>query len=133
MTADDQLSEAEQTGKALVRRLIDEVMNQGRLDLLDELYTPAMARQARAWVEPFLRSFSDLDMRIVTLVAEGELVVGRFTCSATHTGPWLGHPPTGKRFVNVAEVYFFRVRGERIASAWGIEDTADRLRQLGLT
>jgi len=71
-------------------------------------------------------------MRIVELVAEGETVAGRFACSGTHTGEWLGHPPTGGRFTDVAEVYLFRVVDERIVRAWGLEDTADRLRQLGL-
>jgi hypothetical protein len=31
----------------------------------------------------------------------------------------------------VAEVYFFRVVDGRIIRAWGLEDTAERLRQLG--
>jgi predicted ester cyclase len=44
----------------------------------------------------------------------------------------MGHAPTGRRFSDVAEVYFFRVSDGRITSAWGLEDTAERLRQLGL-
>jgi hypothetical protein len=43
-----------------------------------------------------------------------------------------GHPPTGRRFENVDEVYIFRFSGDRIAGVWGIEDTLDRFRQLGL-
>jgi predicted ester cyclase len=117
----------------VVRRLIDEVMNQRNLDVLDELYVPRMAAAARRWVEPFLNSFSDVQMRIVELVLEGETVVGRFSCSGTHTGTWLGHGPTGRRFTNVAEVYFFVVVNGRITRAWGLEDTVDRLRQLGLS
>ena len=53
-------------------------------------------------------------------------------CSATHSGEWRGHPPTGRRFENVDEVYFFTFEDERIAQAWGLEDTLGRLRQLGL-
>jgi predicted ester cyclase len=118
--------------KYVVRRLIDEVMNNGDLGVLEELYAPRLSPAARGWVEPFLASFSDVHMRIVELIAEGETVVGRFACSGTHTGAWLGHPATGRRFSNVAEVYFFRVVDGRIVRAWGLEDTADRLRQLGL-
>jgi steroid delta-isomerase-like uncharacterized protein len=119
-------------GKALVRRLIDEVMNQRRLDVVNEIYSPAMAVRARAWIAPFLDSFSDVEMRIVDLVAEEDRVVGRFTCSGTHIGNWRGHPPTNKRFTNVAEVYFFEIQNGRIAEAWGLEDTWTRIRQLGL-
>jgi hypothetical protein len=32
----------------------------------------------------------------------------------------------------VDEVYFFRVEGDRIAGFWGVEDSLDRYRQLGL-
>jgi predicted ester cyclase len=118
--------------KQVVRRLIAEVMNKSNLAALDEFYSPRLAPAARRWVEPFLQSFSDVEMRVVELVAEGETVVGRFACSGTHSQPWLGHPATGRRFRDVAEVYFFRVVDGRITWVWGLEDTADRLHQLGL-
>lgn len=118
--------------KQVVRRLVNEVMNRADLGGLDALYSPRLVSAAREWVEPFFASFSDVHMRIVELVAEGETVVGRFACSATHTGNWLGHPTTGRRFEGVAEVYFFRVVDGRIIRVWGLEDTHERLRQLGL-
>jgi predicted ester cyclase len=118
--------------KALVRRLVEEVMNEGRVDVLPEIYTDRLATAARKWIEPFLASFADVEMRIVEIVAEGDRIVGRFTCSGTHVGPWLGHPATGRRFHDVPEVYFFTIRDGRIAAAWGLEDTFDRLRQLGI-
>jgi predicted ester cyclase len=119
--------------KQVVRRLIEEVMNNGDPSALDELYAPRLVSAARRWIEPFLDSFSDVQMRIVELVAEGETVAGRFACSGTHTSTWQGHAATGRRFIDVAEVYFFRVVDGRITRAWGVEDTADRQRQLGLS
>jgi predicted ester cyclase len=71
-------------------------------------------------------------MRIVDLIAEADQVVGRFTCSGTHQGSWRGHPPTGRRFTNIAEVYIFRIRDRKIVHAWGIEDTHTRMEQLRL-
>jgi hypothetical protein len=35
--------------KAVVRRLIEEGMNAGRLEVLDEVYTPRMATGGRRW------------------------------------------------------------------------------------
>jgi len=119
--------------KSVVRRLIEEVMNRGRLDVIDEIYTPQMAPAARRWIAPFRESFPDVQMEIVELIAEGEKVAGRFRCSATNLGPWRGQPPTGRRFERVDEVYIFRVRDGRITEAWGIEDTRSRERQLGLS
>jgi predicted ester cyclase len=118
--------------KELARRLIDDVVNAGEAAALDELCTPAMADLAKDWVGPFRRSFPDVRMETVQMLAEGDTVVGRFKCSATHAGDWRGHPPTGRRFEDVDEVYFFRIEDGRIAEVWGLEDNASRLRQLGL-
>jgi predicted ester cyclase len=118
--------------KDLVRRFIDEVMNAGRLDLIDAFYSPELAPAARRWIEPFRVSFPDMRMEIVDLIAEGDKVVGRFTCSGTHLADWLGHAPTGKRFTRVDEVGIFRIEDGRIVHAWSIEDTMRRLKQLGL-
>ena len=119
-------------GKDAVRRWVAEMVGEGDLDVADELFSPDLAASARQWVAPFRASFSDVRMQVVALVAEGDQVAGRFRCSGTHTGTWLDHPPTGRRF-DVDEVYFFRVDGDRIVEMWGLEDTAERLRQLGLT
>ena len=120
------------TGKELVQRLIHEVVNGGRLELIDDLFSPEMAETARVWFGAFRQSFPDLEMTVVETVEEGDRVVGRFLCSATHLGEWRGHPPTGRRFEDVDEVYFFRVADGRIVEGWGIEDTLGRFRQLGL-
>jgi predicted ester cyclase len=119
--------------KHVVRRLVDEVLNGGNLAALDELYSPEMAPSARRWIEPFLASFSDVHMRVEDLIAEDDRVAARFRCSGTHTGTWLGHPATGRRFTDIDEVYLFHLANGRITRAWGLEDTPRRLRQLGLT
>jgi predicted ester cyclase len=122
----------EERNKEVIRRAIDEVINGGRMELVDELYGSEIASSVRAWIAPFRGSFPDVHMDVIELIAEGDKVVGRFACSGTHRGEWRGHPPTGRRFERVDEVYFFRLRDGRIVEAWGLEDTADRLRQLGL-
>jgi predicted ester cyclase len=118
--------------KAIVHRLVTEVLNGGRLDVIDELYAPVLAQEARAWIAPFRASFPDVRMDVIELIAEGETVVGRFACSATHTGEWLGHPPTGRRFEAIDEVGIYRFQDGLIVSAWGLEDNLARLEQLGL-
>ena len=122
----------QEPNKAVVRRLVDEVVNAGRLDVIDELYAPALAPRARRWIAPFLGSFPDAHMDIVELVAEGDTVVGRFRCAGTHLGTWRGHAPTGRRFAHIDEVYIFHFDDGRIVRAWGLEDTLRRLEQLGL-
>jgi predicted ester cyclase len=127
----DELTEQERN-KEVVRRAIDEIINGGRMELVDELYAPEIASGVKSWIAPFRASFPDVHMDVIDLVAEGDRVVGRFACSGTHEGEWRGHPPTGRRFERVDEVYFFRLQDGMIAESWGVENTADRLRQLGL-
>jgi hypothetical protein len=110
--------------KAVVRQLVLEVLNGGRLEVIDELYAPELAPATKRWNAPFRASFPDVQMEIVELIAEGDKVVGRFTCSATHLGEWLGHGPTGRRFERVGEVSIFRLREGRIIHAWSLEDTS---------
>jgi predicted ester cyclase len=125
--------------RAVVAAVVDRVLNGGDLDAVDELFTPELAPSAKAWVAPFRESFPDVHMATVALIAESNTeedaatgaVAGRFRCSGTHLGDWLGHPGTGRRFVDVDEVYFFTVRDGRIAAWWGLEDNEDRFRQLG--
>jgi predicted ester cyclase len=118
--------------KRIVQRWIDAAINSGDLDAAADLCTPRAARRTRAWVAPFREAFPDVRMDTVELITEGDTVAGRFVCSATHLGEWQGHEPTGRRFERVDEVYFFRIEAALIASFWGIEDSASRLRQLGL-
>ncbi|MGN6175256.1 MAG: ester cyclase [Streptosporangiaceae bacterium] len=122
-----------EANKAVVRRLVEEVFNGGHLELIDELYAPELAPVTKDWIAPFRASFPDVHMETVELIAEGDKVVGRFTCSATHLGAWLGQAPTGRRFEHVDEVWIFRFRDGKIVHAWPLEDTLGRLRQLGLT
>jgi predicted ester cyclase len=119
-------------GKALLRRLIDEVINLGRLEVTDELFSPELAAAARESDAAFRAAFSEWHMELVELLAEDDKVVGRFRCSGTHTGPWLGIAATGRRFEQVDEVAILRVQDGRFIDYWALEDTAGRLRQLGI-
>jgi predicted ester cyclase len=119
--------------KRAVRQWIDAAINTGDLDRAAELSTERAARRTRSWVPPFRAAFPDVRMEEVELIGEGETIVGRFTCSATHRGEWRGHAATGRRFEDVDEVYFFHFEGERISDFWGLEDTASRVRQLGMS
>jgi hypothetical protein len=118
--------------KAVVRRLVKEVLNGGRMAVIDELYALALAPEATAWIAPFRASFPDVHMEVVALIAEDDRVVGRFTCSGTHLGEWLGYPPTGRRFEAIDEVSIYCLRNGRIVEAWALEDNLGRLEQLGL-
>ena len=71
----DQRSTRRRTGwnernKAVVRRLVAEVLNGGRLEVIPELYAPGIAAAAREWIAPFRASFPDVRMEVIDLIAE---------------------------------------------------------------
>ena len=83
---------AAEQNKLLVRRLVEDEVNQGNLDVLDEVADGEIALAARVdW--PFRDSFPDFQMEIVDLVAEREQVAAHFRCSGTHLGEWMAIRP----------------------------------------
>jgi hypothetical protein len=55
--------------KDIVRRWVDEMINQGRLDVADQVCSSGRAHEVKEWVAPFRASFPDVTMRTVTLLA----------------------------------------------------------------
>jgi predicted ester cyclase len=113
----------------LVHRLVDEVINIGDLDVLDELCTPSLAPKLRRAFREFRSAFPDWHQDVREFVTDGHTVVARMRCTGHHQGEWQGLAPTG-RPMRVDEVYFFRVADHRITGLWGLEDTWTRMRQL---
>jgi predicted ester cyclase len=71
----------------------------------------------KAVVEDNHRAASDFQVRILIQIAEGDLVATRWEFSATQTGPYLGHPPTGKR-ATWTGVQIDRVENGKIVESW---------------
>jgi predicted ester cyclase len=116
--------------KALVRQLVDKVINGGELDLVEELFAPELAEPIRQAFTSFRAAFPDWREEIVDMVAEGDKIAVRFRCSGTFQGEFMGAKPNGRR-QEVDEVFFLRVQDGRFVEYWGLEDNLTRLRQLG--
>ena len=101
------MSTAEEN-KAQFRRTYEELLNQGILDVADELVAPDFLNheappernrgpESMRGLATMLRTaFPDLHFTIEELVGEGNTVAGRVTLSGTHEGPLMGMPPTGR-------------------------------------
>jgi predicted ester cyclase len=122
---------AREANKALVRRLVDEVINAGDTNAVDEFFVPGLAPHMRRLFGSFRLAFPDWREEVVELVAEDDRVAGRFRCYGTHQGEFLGAAPTGRR-QEVDEVFFMRIEGGRFVSFWALEDNGARSWQLGL-
>src|SRR5215212_9822231 len=115
----------------MVRRMVEAINAGEEAAAVDDLFAPRAARRVKRLFAEFRKAFPDWREEIVQLVAEGDTVAGRFGCSGTHRGEFLGEAPTGKRMA-VEEVFFLRAEDGRFVDFWALEDSLGRMRQLGL-
>jgi predicted ester cyclase len=86
-----------------------------------------------AWFwEQFGHSFSDLDRDVIETIATPTKLITIMNLSGTHTGDFLGHAATGKRFT-VRNVQVMGFRDGKACDRWGSTDELGILQQLGLT
>lgn len=82
------------------------------------------------WTEVFA-AFPDLKVVMHDIVAEHDRVACRFEYTATHQGPFLGIPATG-RTVNFQSIDIWRVEDGLLAEHWDQLNMDDLFRQLGV-
>ena len=105
-------------------------------DLIDRNPLPGQpARRAgEIWTAKMIRkAFPDARFEADVVVSDGEYVIGRWTMTATDTGPFdlFGLPPTG-RPVTMTGQEIFRAREGRFVEVWHQEDVGGMLNALGL-
>jgi predicted ester cyclase len=90
-----------------------------------------LARQvSRQFAQRFRAAFPDLRLEVEAIVAEGDLVVARWTISGTHSGPWAEVSATDCA-VRFAGVNFFRIAQRKIAEIWNVRDDLGLREQIG--
>jgi predicted ester cyclase/hemerythrin-like domain-containing protein len=119
-----------QRDAAAARAVADKAFADG---FIDHDGTGEATRDREAWqaavLDAVFAGFSDIEVRIEHLLAQGDLVAVRYVFSGRHTGPFLGRAATGRR-IRHTENEIFRVAGGRIAESWGEGDWVGTLRQL---
>ena len=132
------MSESEQ----LFRRLIEEGFNGGDLTVADAVTSPDLAEHqdfgphhapgaegVRAVISSLRRAFSDFHLQIEATAVSGDTVWARLTATGTHDGPFMGHPPTGRR-MRATVFDAIRVADGRMVEHWGVPDRLSVLYQL---
>ena len=121
----------EDKNKDMVRRMVEAINAGEEAEAVKELFASRTARRVGRLSAEFRSAFPKRHEEIVQLIAEGDAVAGRFRCSGTHRGEFLGEDPTGKR-MEVEEVFFMRAEDGRFVDFWALEDSLNRMRHLGL-
>ena len=134
---------AEAGNKAVIRRFIDEVLNEKQLGVADEIVAEDFVeldplpgqRQGREGLKEVLAmmsaAFPDINWLVEEMVGEGEKVVTRFTWTGTHRGTFLGVPATGNS-VAVKGVVIDRLVGGMMTDSRILMDTMGMMQQLGV-
>ena len=135
MSADD--------NRAVVRRFIDEVFNQGNLSVAEEVLSPDYIHHDPATGEAgsgidgleelvnyYRQAFPDFQVTVEDQIATEDRVVERWTGRGTHRGDLKGTAATGKS-IQASGISIHRISGGKIAETWTIFDSASMLRQIG--
>lgn len=129
--------------KAAVKRFYDEVVNQARMELIDDLVAPNFVEHeqfpgltndregVKQFFEIMRKAFPDLRIDAHDLLAEGDKVVARATMSGTHQGEFMGVPATGRK-ISVAVIDLVQLEQGKDVAHWGLTDTMSMLQQIGV-
>jgi steroid delta-isomerase-like uncharacterized protein len=131
-----------QDNSAIVRRFVDEVINQGKMgsaeefvweDVVEQVPLPGQGPGLEG-LKDVLRgmrsAFPDIDFSIKEQVCEGDKVVSRFEWTGTHKAEFMGVPATGRQ-VRVWGVVIDRLEAGRIKDTRILMDALGLMMQLG--
>lgn len=127
---------------AIARQWHEDVINQRNPAVLDAILADTVVHHAaggypeemdaagvKAMMADFLRAFSDLSYSFDIWVADGGMVVERYTATGTHDGQLGALAPSGRK-ATWTGVNIFRIECGRIAEVWSEVDALSRNRQL---
>lgn len=128
--------------QAIVRRYCDEVVNEGNVAILDELWAKDLINHGlapglvqgvegvRQLLTRYHTAFPDLKFTIEDMITEDDKVAIRLTMTGTHKGELLGIAPSGNR-VDVMTIAIYRFDGGKIVETWGVRDNLKLMQQIG--
>jgi predicted ester cyclase len=120
-----------------------EIFNQGKLQLIDELFAPTYVERSpqggiaptregfKQFVTSLRTAFPDLHYTIDDSIEAGDKFVTRLTASGTMRGEFAGMPATGKR-ATWTEIHIVRVTNEQVVEHWGLIQELGMMVQLGV-
>jgi predicted ester cyclase len=85
----------------------------------------------KAFFTGWLAAFPDTHVVVEDSLTSGDTLVGRFTYTATHTGPFLGIAGTGNRII-MRSIDIWRVREGKFIEHWDELNLLEVFQQLGV-
>ncbi len=129
--------------KACARKIPEELFNQGKLAIADEVIAadyvehvstpgfPGGVAGLKQFVTALRAAFPDFHYTVDEEIAEGDKVVQRLTAQGTMQGAFAGMPPSGKH-ATWTEIHISRLAGGKLVEHWANIDQLGMLQQLGM-
>ena len=120
--------------KAIVRRFLEEVLNERNLMALEQYVSADAADHlngSMAWYL-VLSAFPDFRLTIEHMIADGENVTVLASFSGTHRSSLMGIAPTGKG-VTSRVAFNFRVAEQKIVESWMEFEPWGLMQQVGVS
>ncbi len=114
--------------KAMVQRLYEDVWNRNDPAAAADIF--AQPSGAQAYVSQFRAAFPDVHRTVLTMVAEGDVVMTHWTARAAHLGQWHDLAATGAR-VRWTGVTIAHVADGKIVADQTVWDALGLLEQTG--
>ena len=142
------MSELSVDPKQLIVRFVEELWNERRLDVADEIFADdCVTHQLRSGVpvdavrrgpqaikehiEGWIASFPHLRFSVEQMLSEGDRVVTQLLMEGTHQGSWLGIPASGKQ-IQIRMFTVHRIAQGKIVEDWVLVESLGLFQQLGL-
>ena len=137
----------EDANKFLVRRFLEEIWNDRRLHVADEVFAsdcvshqlrsggeltmPRGPQEIKRHITEWLEAFPDIRFTIERILAEADYVMTNCLAKGTHLGNWHGIPATGKE-ITIQMSVVHRIEEEKIVEDWVLVDFLGVFQQLGI-
>ena len=129
--------------KALIRRIFEEIINQKRVDVIDELFDENFVdhgpggqdlhgrEEFRSVIRMWLASVPDVRCEVSHVIEEDDTLGWVVRTTGTHTGDALGFPATGKQ-IDTLSANIGVVRNGRAVEHWSEQGMLAMLQQVGV-
>ena len=133
----------QKNNEQLIKRYFEEVWNDGKLDVLDEIISPDYINHNPGMPNPvpgpeglkpiiagIRKAFPDLKYVIKNMVISDNQVAVHTIMQGTHAGDFFGIAPTDK-IIKVSQMQIERIANNKIIEHWRVTDELTLLKQLG--
>jgi steroid delta-isomerase-like uncharacterized protein len=128
--------------KAAMRRIYQEVWNQGNFEVLDEIVSPdyvghlptppgaPSGREGLRWlIQMYRAAFPDIYVQVDDQISEDDKVLTQITIQGTHQGQFMNVPPTNKN-IRVTAMVVTRFKNNQNVEGWAELDRLGLMQQL---